>query len=232
MAKAKTGVVIPKNGRGKLNTCIKQVSAASKNFRETVHTACVALAIHAYHYGDYSSANDLIAAMGAGVKRNQVVDWIKKYVGLEVTGTRFSGWKGKAYIEDHFESGKANPWYKREQDRLERQAENGEGDVEAFTPFDLDRAINAVLDRGEAREKDAKERKMTKQELEGKLTFGLTPKTLERLIAKAQFADEVIEIEAEGKVIHLEQARKEKAAKAKKAKEKPKAVANGGEVTH
>ena len=80
--------------------------------REGIQKALVAIIVHAFHHGDYTSADRLLAGLNDGNGKSCRM-WLEKFGGLtfDLDAGKVSGWTGKAHIEANMEAGRAKPWY-------------------------------------------------------------------------------------------------------------------------
>lgn len=90
---------------------INQAVGKVKAMQTAVQYASVAVLLHAQKHGDYSKANDLVKALGKGVRAKALVEFFVKYGGLSVGSESegFTAWKGKEAID--IEGAKAQPWW-------------------------------------------------------------------------------------------------------------------------
>ena len=89
-------------------TAVRSVQKA----RTQVQIAAVATIRHAWEHGDWTYAQRLVEGLGNTVNGKALVEWFVQFGGLTVEeGKGFSGWKGKAHIEENFEKAKATMWW-------------------------------------------------------------------------------------------------------------------------
>jgi hypothetical protein len=122
----------------RINATINKISKMAVSFNDAVQQCAIAILLHAHKYGDYTAARTLVEACGEGVRKTTLVAWFVKFGGLavsEVAAEGFSGWKGAAFIEEHMNAAKAEPWYK-----TKKEPSPWEG-------FDLDAELRRVLDK-------------------------------------------------------------------------------------
>lgn len=104
--------VLPKDA-AELTKLIKSAVRSAKSMRDRVQIAAVAILHHAMKHGDWTKANDLVLGLGHGVKRDSLIEYFVVNGGLTVGEGKegFIGWKGKEFIEDHFNDAKDNKWW-------------------------------------------------------------------------------------------------------------------------
>lgn len=98
-----------------IDTAIQSVLKAGTKYRELVQNVAVAVLIHAEKHGDYRKANDLVEALGQGVKGALLVKWFETFGGLIKSTDKeqkgFNDWKGAQHIRDNFQQAKAEMWW-------------------------------------------------------------------------------------------------------------------------
>lgn len=86
---------------------IKSVQSA----RVAVQIAAVATIRHAYEHGDWTYAQTLVDGVSGAANAHSLVEWFKKYGGLQADDNGFIGWNGKDHIKNNFEEAKATMWW-------------------------------------------------------------------------------------------------------------------------
>jgi hypothetical protein len=107
---------------------VKSVQSA----RVQVQIAAVATIRHAWEHGDWTYAQKLVDGLGNTINGSALVEWFKTYGGLKVGEEGFTGWSGKDYIEENFQSAKDKMWW-------ELKVKN------PFKGFDLEAALLKVV---------------------------------------------------------------------------------------
>lgn len=221
-------VALPKQAPGKFPADLEKARRVGDSVRRVFHTAAISFALHVYNHGDWRGANQLVAAMGAGVRRSEMVNWLKTYTGMEQSpgAMQFTGWKGKEYIRGRFQEAKAHPWYENEAKRMQKQAENGEGDTAAFGDFNLSKAVLTLVSRGEEKKRLAREK--GKAFLAEHVDVTLSDEAITALFNFANMGGDIVDLKAGNKVVHIETARKEKTEKPARKVTAKKTGTNGG----
>lgn len=98
----------------RIQSMINEVSRQQGKFYKSVQAACVEIACHAYHHGDWTLANNLVSVFDKGSRKQGLVNWFAKHMGLtwDAKGQAFVAWNGKEHIKEHLEEAKATPWEK------------------------------------------------------------------------------------------------------------------------
>ena len=115
-------------------TAVRSVNSMQK----AVQYAAVGVLMHAKKHGDYSKANELVKALGNGVRRKALVEFFVTFGGLvidaEDANKGFTGWKGKEAIS--VEAAQEVAWWELKPEQ-------------PFKGFDLDKEIEKLVKRAE-----------------------------------------------------------------------------------
>ena len=92
---------------------IDQAVSSIRKGRVDVQKAAVLILLHAYKYGDWRKANDLVNALGSSINACALVEWFKTFGGLLVDeeAGAFDDWCGADFIKEYFQDAKATPWW-------------------------------------------------------------------------------------------------------------------------
>lgn len=103
---------LPKDAAA-LSTLIKSAITSATTMRSKVQLAAVGILHHAYQCGDWTKANELVEGLGHGVKRDSLVEYFVVNGGLVIAegAKEFTGWKGKEFIKENFETAKDKMWF-------------------------------------------------------------------------------------------------------------------------
>lgn len=88
------------------------ISATSKS-RNAIQAACISIAMHAEKTGDWTKANTLVNGLADSIRKDSLIAWFIKYVGLEIGKSddgKFTAWTGADHIRNNFTEAKETMW--------------------------------------------------------------------------------------------------------------------------
>lgn len=94
-----------------IQSMIDNVKRHQTKLQDSIQLCAVQILCHAYHFGDYRKANDLVSVLGNGIRASNLVKWFEEFGGLTKDAKGFNGWKGKDYIKENLERAKKTPWH-------------------------------------------------------------------------------------------------------------------------
>lgn len=146
---------------------IKSVQSA----RVAVQIAAVATIRHAYEHGDWTYAQTLVDGLGNTINGAALVEWFKKYGGLQADDNGFIGWNGKDHIKNNFEEAKATMWWDLKK-------------ANPFKGFNLEQALQQVIKQHNA----AKEKMdALSDEDKEKVSFAVNDATIQAVLKLCNF---------------------------------------------
>lgn len=108
------------NTSKELTVMIDGVAQATKTLREQIQVAAVAVLYHAgipkkgkAPCGDWTKANDLVHAVGSGVRQAALIEFFMTYGGLKFSkgDVKFTGWSGAEHIQTNWDEAKDTMWW-------------------------------------------------------------------------------------------------------------------------
>lgn len=95
-----------------IKAMIDDVKKNQGRFYQSVQHTLKCIAHHAHKHGDWTLVNDLLKSFESGSRKQGVVNWAHKFMGLQwdAKTQKFVAWSGKDYIADNIEEGKKTMW--------------------------------------------------------------------------------------------------------------------------